>query len=104
MIDAIQSQDAILCCIFANKGRNLVAGGKDKTVRVYDSSNGKLVCSLQGHKASICSIANHEDFVTTGGDNGCSSLIVWDTKNWKIYSKIQVHTAALTSIVDLLDR
>lgn len=94
----------MLCCIFANKGKNIVTGGKDRSVRVYDTVNGKLLLALQGHKASVCSIANHEDFVTTGGDNGCSSLIVWDTKTWTIYSKIQSHTAALTSIVDLQDR
>lgn len=94
----------MLCCIFANKGKNIVTGGKDRTVRVYDALNTKLICALQGHKASICSIANHDNFVSTGGDNGCSSLIVWDTKNWTIYSKIQAHSAALTSIVDLQDR
>jgi WD40 repeat protein len=76
-IDAYQSQDAMLCCIFANKGKNIVTGGKDKTVRVYDAVNGKLICAIQGHKASICSISNHDDYISTGGDNGCSALIVW---------------------------
>lgn len=94
----------MLCCIFANKGRNIVTGGKDRTVRVYDSSSGKLLCTLNGHKASICSIANHDNFVSTGGDNGCSSLIVWSTETWRIQSKIQVHTSALTSIIDLQDK
>lgn len=93
----------MLCCIFANKGKNIVTGGKDKTLRVYDSINGKLICALQGHKASICSISNHDDFISTGGDNGCSALIIWEVRTWTIHNKIQTHTAALTSIVDLQD-
>ncbi len=93
----------MLCCIFANKGKNIVTGGKDKTLRVYDSVNGKLICALQGHKASICSISNHDDFISTGGDNGCSALIIREVRTWTIHNKIQTHTAALTSIVDLQD-
>jgi WD40 repeat protein len=37
----------------------LVTGGKDKLVRVYDVNSGKLIHTLQGHTASICSMASN---------------------------------------------
>jgi WD40 repeat protein len=48
-------------------------------------------------------MASHNSVVSSGGDHGCCSLILWDIKTWTIKNKIQVHTAAVTCIVDLCD-
>lgn len=48
-------------------------------------------------------MANFGGFFASGGDNGCSSLILWDPATWKIKRKVNLHSAALTCIVDLLD-
>lgn len=48
-------------------------------------------------------MANHGQYISSGGDHGCSSLIIWDTKSWNIRNKVQLHTAAVTCIVDLQD-
>lgn len=93
----------MLCCVFACNGKYLVTGGKDKLVRVYDVKSGKLTHILQGHTASICSMSSHNGFVSTGGDHGCGSVIIWDTKTWTIKNKITAHTAAVTCILDLND-
>ena len=65
--------------------------------------SGKLLFTLPGHNASICSMANHGSFISSGGDDGCSSLILWDSRTWTIKSRFQGHFAAITSIVDLKD-
>lgn len=93
----------MLCAVFACDGKALVVGGKDRAVRVYDTSSGKLLYSLAGHQANICCLANHGDVVSSGGDHGCSSLIIWDCKSWSMRNKVQAHSAAVTSIVDLQD-
>ena len=93
----------MLCGIFAAEGKCLVIGGKDKVLRVYEVSSGKLLYALNGHDSNICSLANHGGYISSGGDHGCSSLIVWDCKNWNIRSKVQLHNAAVTCIVDLQD-
>eukprot|EP00919_Chromeraceae_sp_WS-2016_P061525 GHVR01145930.1.p1 GENE.GHVR01145930.1~~GHVR01145930.1.p1 ORF type:complete len:138 (-),score=2.67 GHVR01145930.1:526-939(-) len=62
-----------------------------------------MLYSLAGHSASICSMANHGEYVSSGGDYGCSSLIIWDVRTWTIKNRVQAHTAAVTCIVDLYD-
>jgi WD40 repeat protein len=103
VIEAHQNSDAILCGVFANEGRQLVLGGKDKTLRVYDTQNGKMLFVLSGHSANICYMCNHGSLLSSGGDHGCSSLILWDTKAWSMRFKVQLHSAAVTCIVDLCD-
>jgi WD40 repeat protein len=93
----------MLCGVFACDGKALVVGGKDKNIRVYEIPSGKLLYVLSGHQANVCSLACHGQLVSSGGDHGCSTLIVWDTKNWSIRSKVQLHSAAVTCIVDLQD-
>lgn len=78
----------MLCCTLTNKGQHLVTGGKDRKIRVYDVSTGKMLCALEGHKSNICSITNHDIYVSSGGDNGCGSLLLWDTRTWTIHSKV----------------
>lgn len=81
----------------------MVVGGKDRTLRVYEVSSGKLLYTLGGHQANICSLANHSQLVSSGGDHGCSTLILWDTRTWTVRNKVQIHSAAVTGIVDLQD-
>ena len=76
-IAAGQSVEAMLCGVFACEGRVIVTGGKDRVLRVYEVSSGKLLYVLTGHQANICSLSNHGSFVSSGGDHGCSSLIMW---------------------------
>jgi COMPASS component SWD3 len=103
VVDAHQNSEAMLCGVFACEGRVIVVGGKDKVLRVYEVSTKKLLYVLAGHQANVCSLASHGQLVSSGGDHGCSSLIVWDCKSWSVRSKVQLHSAAVTCIVDLQD-
>lgn len=62
-----------------------------------------MIQTLSGHRASVCSLSNFNNFIASGGDNGCSSLILWDSQQWRLRKKMNFHSAALTCIVDLLD-
>ncbi len=66
-------------------------------------ANGKLLQTLSGHRASVCTLANFGTFFASGGDNGCSSLILWESQQLKMKRKVSLHSAALTCILDLLD-
>ena len=62
-----------------------------------------MLYTLGGHQANICSLANHNQLVSSGGDHGCSTLILWDSRTWTVRTKVQIHSAAVTGIVDLQD-
>lgn len=46
---------------------------------------------------------SHPDFLASGGDVGCNSLILWDLRTCTIKSRVQSHSAAISGIVDLYD-
>ena len=46
---------------------------------------------------------SHGEFLASGGDVGCSSLILWDIRSLTIRCKMQIHSAAISGIVDLAD-
>lgn len=98
-----QTIDCLLCGVFVEEGKYIVVGSKDRNIYVYETQTGKFVSKLQGHKASVCSLLSHREFLASGGDVNCSSLILWDPKTWTILSKIQAHEAAISCIVDLMD-
>lgn len=43
-------------------------------------------------------------YLATGSDHGCSSIIFWNPNNWTMKFKKQYHSAALSGIVDMQDR
>lgn len=92
----------LLCLIFIDS-QHIAVGSKDRNIYIYSISNGRMIQTLSGHRASVCSLSNFSNFFASGGDNGCSSLILWDSNQWKLKKKINVHSAALTCIVDMLD-
>jgi WD40 repeat protein len=46
---------------FAPKGRRVVSGGNDRTVRVWEVASGKEVHSLKGHANAIIGVAFSPD-------------------------------------------
>ena len=59
---------------------------------------------MNGHEASVCSLADFGNFFVSGGDNGCNSVIFWDPTNWKLRKRINsIHGAAVSCILNLGD-
>uniref|UniRef100_A0A8D2MMY4 F-box and WD repeat domain containing 8 n=1 Tax=Zonotrichia albicollis TaxID=44394 RepID=A0A8D2MMY4_ZONAL len=67
----------------------LVAGNKDRRVRVFDLRCGEAVCCVQGHQLGVCSVQMDEWKVVSGGEEGL--LCVWDqrmaTKLWEMHAR-----------------
>lgn len=88
------------------RNKYIVSGGKDGIINVMSQSGSKVI-TLRGHEASVCSLALIESqgstYFASGGDHGCSSVIIWDIDTWAIKAKLKYHSAAVTSIVDLED-
>lgn len=98
--------DILLCAIEVYK--NLLAvGSKDGIINIYDTVTTQKIISLRGHKAGICKLAivslNGKNYLVSGSDRGCSSIVVWDIGSWSIRLKISSHSGAVTSLVDLRD-
>lgn len=96
----------MILCVLGIRNKYIVSGGKDGLINVMSQSGSKVI-TLRGHEASVCSLALIESdgntYFASGGDHGCSSVILWDVDTWAIKAKFKYHNAAVTSIVDLED-
>ena len=70
---------------FNNDGTRLAAAGEDVTnvIRVWDTTTGQLLHTLEGHTESICSVAFRKDgrMLATGSANG--TILLWDATTWE---------------------
>ena len=53
----LPSRGAGTCFAFSKDGRSLVAGGKDRAIRFWDISSGRLLRTLTGHQAEVIALA-----------------------------------------------
>jgi hypothetical protein len=80
----LDSDDSVLCLALSAEGKRLVAGGCDRTVRVWDLSDGiekaKLEQSIENHADWVLGVAISADdkYVLTAGRDKTAK--VWDLK------------------------
>src|SRR5690606_10853521 len=56
-IKTISDRDGDVYCVGFHQGQeHVIAGGYDKSVRLYDINTGALTRCFQGHTASVCSV------------------------------------------------
>lgn len=70
--------------IFSGDGRQIVSGGGDCVVKVWDAESGELVHTLVGHSNSVTSIAISDDGerIISGDDHG--HVKVWDASTGEL--------------------
>uniref|UniRef100_A0A8D2IYG6 F-box/WD repeat-containing protein 8 n=1 Tax=Varanus komodoensis TaxID=61221 RepID=A0A8D2IYG6_VARKO len=67
----------------------LVAGNKDRRVRVYDLRSSKPACSFYGHQLGVSAVQMDDWKIVSGGEEGL--VCVWDqrmgTKLWEMHAR-----------------
>jgi WD40 repeat protein len=68
---------------FSPDGSLLASGHVNGKVRVWDSSTGKCLQQLLGHKYRVCSVRFSPDGKLLASSGRDSTTRVWDTRTWK---------------------
>eukprot|EP01129_Flabellula_baltica_P005804 TRINITY_DN2127_c0_g1_i1.p1 TRINITY_DN2127_c0_g1~~TRINITY_DN2127_c0_g1_i1.p1 ORF type:complete len:2266 (+),score=515.97 TRINITY_DN2127_c0_g1_i1:47-6844(+) len=82
---------AVLCLSFDSKGKLIVSGSKDKSLRVWDSFNGNLIHTLKGHRdwVSGCHFRGNR-IVSSSFD---FNIRLWNARTGNEISEMQGHQA-----------
>ncbi len=80
-------------------GRFAVSGSWDKTIRLWDTSNGKCLRRLEGHTGTVCfvGLSNDGQFVLSGGED--SSLKLWDFSTGRLLRSFTGHQGYVNSAI-----
>jgi WD40 repeat protein len=83
---------------FSPDGTRVVTGSADKTARLWDTKEGKLIAALLGHTGDVQAVAFSPDGtrVVTGSRDNTARL--WDAKDGKPIVSLQGHTESVVAV------
>lgn len=67
--------------VFSPDGTRIMSGSEDKTVRIWDASNGACLQTLEGHSYSINSVVFSPDGTRIASGSLDSIIRIWDASN-----------------------
>lgn len=81
----------VRCLLFLASGERLLAGGGDGRLRVYTAPSWALERTLEGHRASLLSLASARtgQLLASGGRDG--SVCLWDMSAWAVQAVLKGH-------------
>src|SRR6266568_3975235 len=79
-------------------GRMVASGGRDSSVQVWNTQNGKRLLVYQGHSNEVLGIAWSPDSRRIASASRDSTVQVWDAKTGKHLFAYQGHTDVITSV------
>jgi WD40 repeat protein len=77
---------------FSPDGRVLASAGADKTIRLWDSVNERLLSTLRGHSDSVLAIAYSPDGRTLASGSADRTLRIWDADRGTLLRTCEGHT------------
>ncbi|KAF3930280.1 Beta-TrCP [Dactylellina cionopaga] len=88
---------------FSPDGKQLAAGLKNDTVKIWDPISGVLIHTLEGHDWPVTSIAFSPDgkFLVSGSND--YTVMLWDTASGELLHTFSDHEEAVTSVAFSID-
>src|SRR5579885_2140911 len=89
---------------YSPNGQQIVSGSWDKSIRIWDVTNGQLIHTLNGHThyvTSVCYSPNGQQIVSGSADN---SIRIWDASNGQLIGNFKSKEEASKSGFDFIEK
>ncbi|MCB0213352.1 MAG: protein kinase, partial [Anaerolineae bacterium] len=83
---------------FSPDGMQIVSGGYDQTVRVWDANTGKEVHRLMGHMGRITSVGFSPDGTRIVSSSGDGTVRIWDALTGEEVRRLNEHIGVVWSV------
>lgn len=84
----------ILCSIYSNG--YLITGSSDKTIKIWDIENSKLVKVLTNHTSGIYALTIWNNYLISGSSD--KTIRIWDLENFNLLTTILAHQNQIYSL------
>lgn len=93
-------EDGVFEVVFSPDGRLLASGGRDKVVKLWEVSTGRLVHSLVGHDAAVTALAFTPDSRTLASASADedNTVRLWDVQTGRSLHTLAAHDDWVTSV------
>ncbi|OTF83560.1 hypothetical protein BLA29_000494, partial [Euroglyphus maynei] len=100
MEKSVSHSDTITCFTCTHSGKTLITGSQDMSLKVWETSTGKLTQVLVGHEEAISCVATAalDEMLVVSGAQDCN-LIVWDMNTGTDLFTLTGHNANILGVI-----
>ncbi|KAK6920601.1 Autophagy-related protein 16 domain [Dillenia turbinata] len=84
--------------LFENNSGRLITGGQDRSIKIWDTNNGSLSCTLYGCLGSVLDLTITHDNRSIIAASSSNNLYVWDVGSGRIRHTLTGHTDKVCAV------
>jgi WD40 repeat protein/serine/threonine protein kinase len=93
-----EAREAVRAVAASSDGRYIAAASADHTVRIYDSSAGRLVRSLTGHTGEVAAVAFSPDSLALASGSSDRTVRLWSVADGRLIRTMTGHTDRVNTL------
>ncbi len=98
ILQDVEERKDLLCVAFSPDEKIIANAGKQKTIRLLDYNENKVISSLEGHSADITCVAYSNDGKLLASGDANKEIIVWDTVKQKERIRLKGHRNTINAL------